>query len=241
MWHGCFTASATDLAAGWLLSDSQKTLSTWWHSDITWRSSLAANDASKCFTFGCVLSCDSASGSLADVGSCAVEGQASRAVSHSQEQWRSLHGESVASAVALCKVHTTWHCSHLLLCALLLRRPTAAAIDRYLLPARLTAANPPPPQRHAVVDRRAERRTDGRTPYRYTDPGIYYSSTVKVMVELFIKNWRLRMCERSKTSWLFSCATLQWPCRRYVDPSIASQPKDRSYVPKILGTQSVLV
>jgi len=162
MWHGCFTASATDLAAGWLLSDSQKTLSTWWHSDITWRSSLAANDASKCFTFGCFLSCDSASSSLADVGSCAVEGQASRAVSHSQEQWRSLHGESVASAVALCKVHTTWHCSHLLLCAVLLRRPTAAAIDRYLLPARLTAANPPPPQRHAVVDRR-DRETDRRT------------------------------------------------------------------------------
>jgi len=42
---------------------------------------------------------------------------------------------------------TTWHCSHLLLnavllCALLLRRPAAAAVDRYSLPAGPTAATP---------------------------------------------------------------------------------------------------
>jgi len=49
-----------------------------------------------------------------------------------------------------------------------------AVIDRYLRPARLTAANPP----HAAVavdfwDRQTDGRTDGRTPYRCIDPAAY--------------------------------------------------------------------
>jgi len=42
-----------------------------------------------------------------------------------------------------------------------------AAVDRYLLPARRSAANPP--HAAAAVDRRG-RPTDGRTPDRYIDP-----------------------------------------------------------------------
>jgi len=47
-------------------------------------------------------------------------------------------------------------------------RPAAAAVDRYLLSAGPTAANPP--QRHAVVDRRdreTDRRTDTVPSHRY--------------------------------------------------------------------------
>ena len=57
---------------------------------------------------------------------------------------------------------TTWHCSHLLMNAVLPRRPTTAAIDGYLLPAEPTAANPS--QRHVAVDRwdrQTKRQTDG--------------------------------------------------------------------------------
>ena len=46
-------------------------------------------------------------------------------------------------------------------------RPTAAATDRYLLPAGHPAANPP--HTAAAVDRQ-DRQTDGRTPDRYIDP-----------------------------------------------------------------------
>ena len=57
---------------------------------------------------------------------------------------------------------STWHCSRLLLSA------GRAAIDRYLLTAGPTAANPH--QRSAAgkrLNRRTDRRTDGRTPDRY--------------------------------------------------------------------------
>jgi len=57
------------------------------------------------------------------------------------------------------------------------RRATAApaAIDRYLLPAGPTAANPS--QLHAAVDRWG-RKTDGRTAYRYLDSAAYYAGSV---------------------------------------------------------------
>ena len=58
-----------------------------------------------------------------------------------------------------------------------------AAIDRCLLPTGPTAANPP--NAAAAVDSwdrqtgiRTERPTDGRTPYRYTDPAAYYANSV---------------------------------------------------------------
>jgi len=55
-----------------------------------------------------------------------------------------------------------------------------AAIDRYIGPARPTAANPP--QRHAADSMQSiaetDRRTDRRTPYRYIDPAAYYASSV---------------------------------------------------------------
>ena len=74
---------------------------------------------------------------------------------------------------------TTWHCSQLLLSA------GRAAIDRYLLLARPTAAYPP----HAAAavdrwDKRADgrtemdKRTDRRTPYRYIDPVTFCASSV---------------------------------------------------------------
>ena len=59
---------------------------------------------------------------------------------------------------------TTWHCSCLLLNAVLLRRPAAAATDHHFLPAGPTAANAP--QRHVAIDR-WDRQTDGhRTLHR---------------------------------------------------------------------------
>jgi len=57
----------------------------------------------------------------------------------------------------------------------LLRRPAAAAVDRYILLAGPAAANPP--HAAAAVDR-WDRQTDGRTPYRYIDSAAYYASSV---------------------------------------------------------------
>jgi len=45
-----------------------------------------------------------------------------------------------------------------------------AVIDRYLLPAGLTAANPPHAAAAGEWHRRTERGTDKRTSYRYIDP-----------------------------------------------------------------------
>jgi len=47
------------------------------------------------------------------------------------------------SVFSFLRQPTTSHCSHLLLGAVLLQRPAAAAVDRCLLPAGLTAANSP--------------------------------------------------------------------------------------------------
>jgi len=57
------------------------------------------------------------------------------------------------------------------------RRAAAApaAIDRYLLPAGPTAANPS--QLHAAVDRWG-RKTGGRTAYRYVDSAAFYAGGV---------------------------------------------------------------
>jgi len=67
-----------------------------------------------------------------------------------------------------------------------------AAIDRYLLPAERSAANPLAAV--AVVDRR-ERQADGRTPDRYVDPGMrtalinitnYTVSTPEAALRLYV-------------------------------------------------------
>ena len=47
-----------------------------------------------------------------------------------------------------------------------------AAIDRYLLAAGPTAANPP----HAAAAGERDRQTDGRTPCRYVDPAAHTST-----------------------------------------------------------------
>jgi len=62
---------------------------------------------------------------------------------------------------------TMWRCSQL--------SSSRAEIDRYLLPAGPTAANPP--HAGAAVDK-WDRQTDGRTRYRYIDPAAYYASSV---------------------------------------------------------------
>ena len=56
-----------------------------------------------------------------------------------------------------------------------------AAVDRYLLTAASTAANPP----HAAAavnvsswDRQVVGQTDRRTPYRYIDPAAYYAISI---------------------------------------------------------------
>ena len=59
----------------------------------------------------------------------------------------------------------TWQCPHLQLCAALL--PRGAAIERYLLPAGPTAANPPHVAAAGAWDGWTDRETNGRTPYRY--------------------------------------------------------------------------
>jgi len=69
----------------------------------------------------------------------------------------------------------TWH---------LLLSAGRAAIDRYLLAAGSTAANPP--HAAAAVGRWTDWQTDGCTPYRYINPAAYYASSVN--------NWRWRMC-----------------------------------------------
>jgi len=59
------------------------------------------------------------------------------------------------------------------------RAAVRRVIDRYLLPAGPTAANPP--QRYAVVDR-WDRQTDRRTPYRFTDP----AHTVRALSDMTV-------------------------------------------------------
>ena len=80
---------------------------------------------------------------------------------------------------------TTWHCSQLLLSA------GRATIDRYLLAAGPTVANPP----HAwSIDG-----TDRGTPYRYVDPVAYYASSVSDTEYYRRNNVRFRT--------IFSCIT----------------------------------
>ena len=58
--------------------------------------------------------------------------------------------------------------------------PAAAVVDRYLLLAGPTAANPL--QRRATMGK-TDRQTNGRTTYRYIDPAAYYvSSVIKCIV-----------------------------------------------------------
>jgi len=68
---------------------------------------------------------------------------------------------------------STWHCTHLLMKAVLRRRcflvPALAAVNWYLQPALHSAANQP----HAAAavdrwDRQTDRRTDGPSTYSYT-------------------------------------------------------------------------
>ena len=82
---------------------------------------------------------------------------------------------SEESAFSLIPQLSAWHCPHLLLSAVLRRRCCWApepAIDRYLLSAGRSAANPP--HAAAAVDRWAGRRTDrwtdGQTPDPFINP-----------------------------------------------------------------------
>ena len=85
------------------------------------------------------------------------------------------HNRSVFSFVRTLK---TWSCSHLLLCALLLRRRPCSN-DRYLLSTGPTAENPPHAAAAGQWDRQTDRRqrdggrTCGRTPCRYTDAALH--------------------------------------------------------------------
>jgi len=74
------------------------------------------------------------------------------------------------------------------------RAAVRRVIDRYLLPAGPTAANPP--QRYAVVDR-WDRQTDRRTPYRFTDP----AHTVRALSDMTV-------CVSGARRWLQSVVRL---------------------------------
>ena len=72
---------------------------------------------------------------------------------------------------------TMWHCPHSAAARLAAARraaaearPTAAAIDRYLLPAGPTAAIPPHVAAAGEWNRQTDGQTDGRTPDRSVDP-----------------------------------------------------------------------
>ena len=75
MWHSCLTESPRGSVAAAVELTSE-----------SWRLSMECDDVSECSTSGRFVSCDSATGSLAAAGSCAVEGQISRDASHSHEQ-----------------------------------------------------------------------------------------------------------------------------------------------------------
>ena len=64
-------------------------------------------------------------------------------------------------------------------------RPAAAVVDRYLLSAGRSAANPPHAaaaidRRDRQTNRRRDGRTDGRTTYRFIDPALYAGSVNNV-------------------------------------------------------------
>ena len=80
-----------------------------------------------------------------------------------------VFGNKYKSVFSFLRQLTTWHCSQLLLSA------GRAAIDRYLLPVH-------GPQQQTRLKMRSmdgtDRRTDGRTPYRYIDPAAYFARSV---------------------------------------------------------------
>jgi len=59
-------------------------------------------------------------------------------------------------------------------------RPEPVTVDRYLPPARPTAANSPyaAAATQDRIDRQLGGLTDGRTPYRYIEPAAYYATSV---------------------------------------------------------------
>ena len=90
--------------------------------------------------------------------------------------WSSLRTSSLCSASSLGCQHDTAR-----ICYVLRRRccqaPVPAAVDRYLLPTRRSAANPP--HTVAAVDRQ-DRRTDGRTLDRFIDPALHTMRVVSI-------------------------------------------------------------
>jgi len=80
-----------------------------------------------------------------------------------------VFGNKYKSVFSFLRQLTTWHCSQLLLSA------GRAAIDRYLLAVH-------GPQQQTRLKMRSmdgtDRRTDGRTPYRYIDPAAYFARSV---------------------------------------------------------------
>jgi len=78
------------------------------------------------------------------------------------------------SVFSFLRTLKTWHCPHLLLRAVL--RPRAAAAPA--VQQSIDISQPPGPQqqtRRTLMQRAngTDRRTDGRTPYRYTDPALH--------------------------------------------------------------------
>ena len=109
---------------------------------------------------------------------------------------------------------TTWHCPHsaphAAAEARLLLGTGRAAIDRHLLPAGPTAANPQQRRAAAEWDRRTngDRQTDGRTPDRYTDPASYTIRVVpinKLMIQLSSLRAILNTTTKFACLFLFFC------------------------------------
>jgi len=87
---------------------------------------------------------------------------------------------------ALSQLHTlkTWHCPHMLLRAVLRRGCCCcvdrASIDRYLLPAGPTAANPP----HAAAAGEWDKRTDS-VPF-YRPCSAHYAGSANIIDDSFL-------------------------------------------------------
>jgi len=89
---------------------------------------------------------------------------------------------------------TVWHYSHLLLSALLLQRPAAAAIGPYLLPRAHS-------NRPAAAVSRWDRQTDrGRTPFPYIDPAAYNASSASKLQHMTCV-YNCAVCDHFSLCW----------------------------------------
>jgi len=100
-----------------------------------------------------------------------------------------------------------WHCSHLLLNAVLPRRWAPAVVDRYLLPARRSAANP---LHAAAAVERWDRQTDSR-PFR-RPCSTYYASSVNNRPGGGDDSWASSQCLTMGISGTAELWSLPLPC-----------------------------